>query len=110
MPAGQPAPGPALGRRPLGRSDTGRARAALVLGVSVLCLLLVAGVAQVSGRFERGDAVEVADETGGILGQGLTRYDALDAERIKRLRSDQIETVLGYPARGPLIHRDDMAI
>ena len=45
MPAGQPAPGPALGRRPLGRSDTGRARAALVLGVSVLCLLLVAGVA-----------------------------------------------------------------
>ncbi|MEQ8255264.1 MULTISPECIES: glutamate 5-kinase [Roseovarius] len=72
--------------------------------------LLVAGVAQVSGRFERGDAVEVADETGGILGQGLTRYDALDAERIKRLRSDQIENVLGYPARGPLIHRDDMAI
>lgn len=72
--------------------------------------LLAAGVAQVSGRFERGDAVEVADETGGILGQGLTRYDALDAERIKRLRSDQIENVLGYPARGPLIHRDDMAI
>jgi len=43
------------------------------------------------------------------LGQGLTRYDAADAERIKRLRSDQIEAVLGYPARGPLMHRDDMA-
>jgi glutamate 5-kinase len=45
-----------------------------------------------------------------VLGQGLTRYDAGDADRIKHLRSDQIEEVLGYPARGPLIHRDDMAI
>ncbi|WP_428516096.1 glutamate 5-kinase [Roseovarius sp.] len=72
--------------------------------------LLVAGVADVNGRFGRGDAVEVADETGAVLGQGLTRYDASDAARIKRLRSDQIEEVLGYPARGPLIHRDDMAI
>jgi len=72
--------------------------------------LLVAGVAEVSGRFGRGDAVEVADESGAVLGQGLTRYDASDAARIKRLRSCQIEAVLGYPARGPLIHRDDMAI
>lgn len=72
--------------------------------------LLVAGVVEISGRFGRGDAVEVVDETGAVLGQGLTRYDASDAARIKRLRSDQIEEVLGYPARGPLIHRDDMAI
>ncbi|MEO0569739.1 MAG: glutamate 5-kinase, partial [Pseudomonadota bacterium] len=43
------------------------------------------------------------------LGQGLTRYDAQDAARIVGLRSDEIEPVLGYPARGPLIHRDDMA-
>ncbi|MGX0878945.1 glutamate 5-kinase [Roseovarius sp. MBR-154] len=72
--------------------------------------LLPAGVMQVTGRFGRGDPVEVADETGRVLGQGLTRYDAGDADRIKHLRSDQIEDVLGYPARGPLIHRDDMAI
>jgi len=72
--------------------------------------LLPAGVMQVTGRFGRGDPVEVADEAGRVLGQGLTRYDAGDADRIKHLRSDQIEEVLGYPARGPLIHRDDMAI
>jgi glutamate 5-kinase len=72
--------------------------------------LLPAGVVQVTGRFGRGDPVEVADEAGRVLGQGLTRYDAGDADRIKHLRSDQIEEVLGYPARGPLIHRDDMAI
>ncbi|MGI3210069.1 glutamate 5-kinase [Roseovarius tibetensis] len=93
--------------KPKGRLtvDAGAARA-LAAGSS----LLAAGVAQVTGRFGRGDPVEMADETGRVLGQGLTRYDAEDAARIKHLRSDQIEQVLGHPARGPLIHRDDMAI
>lgn len=84
--------------------DAGAARA-LKSGSS----LLVAGVTAIDGRFERGDPVEVVDPDGRILGQGLTRYDAADADRICGLRSEQIEQVLGYPARGPLIHRDDMA-
>ena len=93
--------------KPRGRItvDAG-ARAALTAGSS----LLVAGVTAVTGRFMRGDAVELIDAAGYRLGQGLTRYDATDAERIKGLRSDEIEAVLGYPPRGPLIHRDDMAI
>ncbi len=92
--------------KPRGRFtvDAGAARA-LKGGSS----LLPAGVTAVTGRFARGDAVEVVDGTGRILGQGLTRYDARDANLIKGLRSQQIEPVLGYPARGPLIHRDDMA-
>ena len=71
--------------------------------------LLPAGVTAVSGKFSRGDAVEVVDENGHRLGQGLTRYDADDALKIKGLRTQDIEPVLGYPARGTLIHRDDMA-
>lgn len=71
--------------------------------------LLPAGVTAVSGRFRRGDPVEVAGPDGHVLGHGLTRYDAADAERIRGLRTDAIEPVLGYPARGPLVHRDDMA-
>lgn len=92
--------------KPKGRVmiDAGAVRA-LKTGSS----LLPAGVASVSGSFLRGDPVEVTDEAGKILGQGLTRYDAGDAGKICRLRTDQIEGVLGYPARGPLIHRDDMA-
>ena len=72
--------------------------------------LLVAGVTVVSGPFGRGDAVEVVDAQGASLGQGLTRYDHADANLIKGLRSDALEAVLGYPPRGPLVHRDDMAI
>lgn len=71
--------------------------------------LLPAGVIATEGRFGRGDPLAVVDSDGHVLGQGLTRYDASDAALIKGLRSSQIEPVLGYPARGPLIHRDDMA-
>jgi glutamate 5-kinase len=93
--------------KPRGRVtvDAGAVRA-LAKGSS----LLSAGVNAISGTFGRGDPVEVADEGGRVLGQGLTRYDAEDARRIARLRSDQIEAALGYASRGPLIHRDDLAL
>ena len=94
------------GMKPRGRIivDAGAARA-LRGGSS----LLAAGVSAVEGRFGRGDPVEVIDLAGAKLGQGLTRYGAEDAGRIKGLRSDAIEAVLGHAGRGALIHRDDMA-
>lgn len=84
--------------------DEGAARA-LAGGSS----LLPAGIVAVTGRFGRGDPIEVVDAAGRRLGLGLTRYDAEDAVKIRRLKTCEIETVLGHPARGPLIHRDDMA-
>jgi glutamate 5-kinase len=91
--------------KPRGRItiDEGAARA-LGQGSS----LLPAGVRGIEGAFGRGDAVEVLGLDGRVLGQGLTRYDAHDAGLIRGLRTQDIEPVLGYPARGPLIHRDDM--
>ncbi|MGR3460383.1 MAG: glutamate 5-kinase [Roseovarius sp.] len=93
--------------KPRGRItvDAGAAQA-LARGSS----LLPAGVSAVSGAFGRGDPVELADTDGRVLGQGLTRYDSGDADRIKGLRLDQIEAALGHPPRGPLVHRDDMAV
>lgn len=96
--AGSLAPGGAL------VVDDGAARA-LGLGKS----LLAAGLRRVEGRFGKGDAVVVRDETGREVGRGLTRYDSADAERICGLKSDAIEAVLGYTA-GPLIHVDDLAL
>ncbi len=84
--------------------DQGAARA-LQRGSS----LLPAGVTAVSGNFGRGDAIELRDADGQSLGQGLARYDAGDAGRIIGLSTRDLESVLGYPARGPLVHRDDMA-
>ena len=71
--------------------------------------LLPAGVVAVEGGFERGDPVSVEEEGGAALCLGLTRYDALDADLIKGLQTSQVEQAIGYPSRGPVVHRDDMA-
>ncbi len=85
--------------------DSGAARA-LQQGKS----LLPAGVADVSGTFGRGDPVQIRDTQGRDLGMGLIRYTALETQKIKGQRSQEIETLLGYPGRAVLIHRDDMAL
>ncbi|WP_137700419.1 glutamate 5-kinase [Marimonas lutisalis] len=85
--------------------DDGAARA-LARGTS----LLPAGVAAVTGAFGRGDPVEILNAQGHKIGQGLSRYTAEEAERIRGHRSEEIEEVLGYPGRAALIHRDDMAL
>jgi glutamate 5-kinase len=72
--------------------------------------LLPAGVRQVDGRFERGDAVVVRDGEGREIARGLVAYGAADAERIAGKRSLEIEAILGYRGRDEIIHRDDLAL
>ncbi|WP_421724836.1 glutamate 5-kinase [Bauldia sp.] len=72
--------------------------------------LLPAGVRDVSGRFERGDAVAILGPDGDEIGRGLVAYDAADATRIAGCNSRQIETILGFAGRAEMIHRDDMAL
>ncbi len=85
--------------------DDGAARA-LLSGKS----LLPAGVRAVEGRFERGDAVVVRGPDGAEIGRGLARYDAAEAEKIKGLKSGDIEAALGYSEGAVLIHADDLAL
>jgi glutamate 5-kinase len=85
--------------------DAGAARA-LQNGKS----LLPAGITQVTGDFGRGDPVSILEPDGHPLGTGLTRYTADEATAIKGRHSADIETILGYPGRAVLIHRDDMAL
>jgi glutamate 5-kinase len=72
--------------------------------------LLPAGVVAVEGRFERGDAVVVADAQGREVARGLSAYSAEDAKRIKGHKSREIETLLGYRGRDEMIHRDDLVL
>jgi glutamate 5-kinase len=72
--------------------------------------LLPAGVTQVTGRFGRGDPVEILGPAGAHIGAGLSRYTSDEARLLAGKRSDQIEATLGYPGRAALIHRDDMAL
>jgi glutamate 5-kinase len=72
--------------------------------------LLPAGIRQVDGRFERGDAVLVKDRQGREIARGLAAYNASDAERIAGKRTVEIEAILGYRGRDEMIHRDDLAL
>ena len=72
--------------------------------------LLPAGVVDVSGEFERGDAVEVRAKDGRVVGKGLTAYAAADMRAIKGRKSDEIENILGFRGRSEVIHRDDLVV
>ncbi len=72
--------------------------------------LLPAGVAEVNGDFGRGDPIEIVTQRNRKIGQGLSRYTAAETIAIKGAKSGDIEAILGYPGRGTLIHRDDMAL
>jgi glutamate 5-kinase len=87
------------------RVDDGAARA-LRQGKS----LLPAGVVQVSGRFDRGDAVVVKDPDGREVARGLAAYSSNDAERMCGRKSGELEQLLGYRGRDEMIHRDDLVI
>jgi glutamate 5-kinase len=72
--------------------------------------LLPAGVTEVRGAFEKGDAVRIVGPDGAEIGRGLARYDASDATRIKGLKSAAIAETLGYEAGAALVHADDLVL
>tara|TARA_R110002072_G_scaffold74813_1_gene176876 strand:- start:751 stop:1878 length:1128 start_codon:yes stop_codon:yes gene_type:complete len=72
--------------------------------------LLSVGVLSVSGDFRRGDMVSCENQKGNEVARGLVNYDAFDVQKIKRLPSDQILSVLGYCHESELIHRDNLVL
>jgi glutamate 5-kinase len=72
--------------------------------------LLPAGITKVEGKFERGDAVIVADAEGNEVARGLVAYSARDARHIMGHKSREIADLLGYRGRDEMIHRDDLVL
>ena len=72
--------------------------------------LLPAGVTDVSGVFELGDAVLIEDADGMEIGMGLVAYDIADARQIIGQHTSKIEGILNHPGRSVMMHRDDMVL
>ncbi|HKE55261.1 MAG TPA: glutamate 5-kinase [Pyrinomonadaceae bacterium] len=72
--------------------------------------LLPAGVGQVKGEFDRGDAVTIETLKGQTIGKGLSEYSSAQATRIIGAQSHEIENILGFKYRDTLVHRDDMVV
>lgn len=72
--------------------------------------LLAAGIVEVAGNFRRGDLVSVHNMKGEKLAQGLTEYNAADAQLIAGKRGEDQDELLGYAPRSCVIHRDHMVL
>lgn len=72
--------------------------------------LLPAGVKDVEGAFERGEAIEVRDADGKRVAAGITNYASSEVLRIRGLRSDLIAETLGYAYGEEVIHRDNLVL
>lgn len=73
--------------------------------------LLPSGVLTTNGQFEKGDTVRILNETGGLIGHGMTNYGAIDLHKLCGLRSHQFEAALAAaPRYDEAIHRDNLVI
>jgi len=88
------------------RLDAGAAKALQRDGKSLLPI----GVVEVTGDFERGEAVACVDPDGREIARGLINYSSSDARRIMRKPSAEIEAVLGFVEEPELIHRDNLVL
>ena len=72
--------------------------------------LLPSGIMKVHGTFDRGDPVSCIGPRGKEFARGLVNYTASELERIKGLRTHQIEKVLGFKYSDEVMHRDDLVV
>ena len=72
--------------------------------------LLPAGVTAVNGDFERGDLIAIEDESGQVIGHGLSAYSAADTRVILGHKSREIERLLGYRGRDEVVHADNLVM
>ncbi len=86
--------------------DNGAARKLREGGAS----LLPVGMTAVSGTFERGVVVSVVGASGEEVARGLVNYAADDLSRLCRVKSAQIEALLGYTYGDEVIHRDHLVL
>lgn len=72
--------------------------------------LLPAGIRGVEGHFQRGDAVDIVDDTGKIIGRGLAAFNAEHTAQIMGKSTDAIAELLNYTGRTEFIHRDNLVL
>jgi len=72
--------------------------------------LLPSGITGGEGAFKAGDVVGIADSRGREFARGLVNYSRKEIERIKGLKTSEIESALGYKDHDEAVHRDNLVI
>jgi len=72
--------------------------------------LLPIGIAGVTGAFQKGDVVSLANASGREIARGLTNYGAADVLKIMGRKTEQIRELLGYHPYDEVVHRDNLIV
>jgi glutamate 5-kinase len=72
--------------------------------------LLAAGISSHNGEFSQGDAVDIVNSSGRIIGRGIINYDSIEIGKIKGLKTDEIRALYEDTFYEEVIHRDNMII
>ena len=72
--------------------------------------LLPSGVIDIIGVFDTGDTIAVRSVSGEEIARGITGFSSHDVARIKGLRTDAVERLIGRRASFEIIHKDNLAI
>lgn len=72
--------------------------------------LLPSGILRADGVFSSGECIEMKNSRGQVIAKGISNYSSSDVEKIKGLKSADIEKKLGHKYTEEIIHRDNMVI
>lgn len=72
--------------------------------------LLPAGIVRVDGKFDFGDLVSLFEENGKEFARGLAQFNSSDIDKMKGIKSSEIEELLGGKDYDEVIHRDDLVL
>jgi len=72
--------------------------------------LLPVGLLDVIGEFTRGEVISITDSNGDLIGMGITNYDSQDIKKIIKVKSENIQNVLGYHYGNEVVHRNNMVL
>ncbi len=72
--------------------------------------LLAAGIEEIEGEFQEGDAVQLCDRQGQVLARGIVNYKSADLERVRGRRSEDVRALLGDQCPETVVHRDNLVL
>ncbi|MGF1581713.1 MAG: glutamate 5-kinase [Gemmataceae bacterium] len=72
--------------------------------------LLPIGVIRITGKFDKGDVIQLCDPDEQEFARGLINYSSADTTKLAGLRTDQLWEVLGVVPYAELVHRDNLVV
>jgi glutamate 5-kinase len=72
--------------------------------------LLPVGVVSVHRHFDRGDLIEILDESGTPVARGVAGFDSETLKLVLRKKTREVHEILGNSVPDELVHKNDLVV